>query len=135
MNDLHNKFVEKIIEQTKEGLLKWDLVKTIINKYKAEDFDYILFTNEFHRINFLNSYAVINDELNIFLLDETFESGEDGTINEELNLYVVEGVNGRSYRVPIDKGVLYELKDIIISKFIDSNSYLDRLLQRYIENN
>lgn len=134
MIDLYNQFLDKVIHQTEEGLLEWDSIDTIIDKFNVIDFDFILFINEFHQINVLNSYGIVNDELNIFLLDEVFESGKDGSISEELNLYVVKGINGKSFKVPIDAKGLRHLQETINQSFKSKNN-LDSLLKKYIENN
>ena len=134
MKSLYNKFVEKLIEQTKEGVLDWKSVNKLMNKINVGDYDYILFTTEFHTINFINSYCIIDEELSIFLLDEAFESGKDGSKYDGLNLYVIKDINGKAYKIPIEDSELIVLIDEII-EFINSKDNLDDLIKNYIENN
>lgn len=134
MKDLYERFVEKLIEQTKEGLIEWDTINTITDKFNVDDFDFILFTTEFHTINIFNSYGVIGGKLNIFLLDESFESGKDGSKSVELNLYVTKDIKSKSYKVPVDKSTLEVLKEEV-NQFITTNAYLENLIKGYINNN
>lgn len=134
MNNLYEIFVKKLIEQTKEGLIEWDTVNVITNKFNVDDFDFLLFTTEFHTINLLYSYGVVSDKLNIFLLDEIFESGKDGSVSSELNLYVTTGIRNKSYKIPVDNSGLMVLKEEV-HQFISTNKYLENLIKKYMDDN
>ena len=54
--------------------------------YDVDYFNYLLYTNEFHNIDELKSYGLLNDKgISIFLLNEDFESGKDGIKTKEKN--------------------------------------------------
>lgn len=143
MENIYKQFIDKLKEQTKDGLLDWDTVFRVSHAYDIFDnFDFILFTNEYHKIDELRSYGIPDENnLSIFLLNETFESGKDGTISEEKNLYVVEGVNGKSYKISVNNEIINGLEEVI-REYVESiyantheDPHLRNLLRNYINEN
>lgn len=125
---IYTKFTEKLEEQTINQELDWDTVFKVTHMYDVDNFDMILFTNEFHNIDDLKSFGIATEDgLSIFLLDEVFESGKDGSISEEKNLYIVKGVKNESFKVPLtDEEVIKletKIKEYVDKKYIENLEY------------
>lgn len=140
MKNLYSSFIKKLEQQTESGKLQWDTIFRVSHAYDiTENFGYILMSNEYHQVDEVKSYGVLDrDGLSFFLLNETFESGKDGSSSCEKNLYVVEGINGKSYQIPVKKEELLRLEEKIelyIRYRYMENLELDKLLQRYLDKN
>lgn len=137
MDNLYIKFIKKLEEQTDNLLLNWETVFRITHMYDVDYFNYLLYTNEFHYIDELKSYGLLSDKgLSIFLLNEVFESGKDGTKSKEKNLYIIEGLKGDTYKIPVKENELTQLEDKIttyINRKEIKSSPLDGLIQKYLE--
>ena len=137
MDNLYIKFIKKLEEQTDNLLLNWETVFRITHMYDVDYFNYLLYTNEFHNIDELKSYGLLNDKgLSIFLLNEDFESGEDGIKTKEKNLYIIEGLKGDTYKIPVKENELTQLENKIatyINRKEIKSSPLDGLIQKYLE--
>lgn len=106
--------VKTLERRTVNKKLDWHTIYEVSDSYKEDDFDYLLFTNEFHWIDDVNSYEVIKEKgFSIFLITEEFESGKDGTITKEKNLYILKGIDGKSYSIPISNKDFFHLQDKI----------------------
>ncbi|HJA91457.1 MAG TPA: hypothetical protein H9948_11790 [Candidatus Jeotgalibaca merdavium] len=137
MDNLYIKFIKKLEEQTDNLLLNWETVFRITHMYDVDYFNYLLYTNEFHNIDELKSYGLLNDKgLSIFLLNEDFESGKDGIKTKEKNLYIIEGLKGDTYKIPVKENELTQLENKIatyINRKEIKSSPLDGLIQKYLE--
>lgn len=137
MDNLYIKFIKKLEEQTDNLLLNWETVFRITHMYDVDYFNYLLYTNEFHNIDELKSYGLLNDKgLSVFLLNEDFESGEDGIKTKEKNLYIIEGLKGDTYKIPVKENELTQLENKIatyINRKEIKSSPLDGLIQKYLE--
>lgn len=134
---IYIKFIKKLEEQTDNLLLNWETVFRITHMYDVDYFNYLLYTNEFHNIDELKSYGLLNDKgLSIFLLNEDFESGKDGIKTKEKNLYIIEGLKGDTYKIPVKENELTQLENKIatyINRKEIKSSPLDGLIQKYLE--
>lgn len=137
MDNLYIKFIKKLEEQTDNLLLNWETVFRITHMYDVDYFNYLLYTNEFHNIDELKSYGLLNDKgLSVFLLNEDFESGKDGIKTKEKNLYIIEGLKGDTYKIPVKENELTQLENKIatyINRKEIKSSPLDGLIQKYLE--
>lgn len=109
----------------------------ITHMYDVDYFNYLLYTNEFHNIDELKSYGLLNDKgLSIFILNEDFESGKDGIKTKEKNLYIIEGLKGDTYKIPVKENELTQLENKIatyINRKEIKSSPLDGIIQKYLE--
>lgn len=133
---LYNQFAKKLEAETLKNELNWDTVFQITHEFESNRFNYILESNEFHTMYDLKSYGIAKEDgLSIFILNEQFESGKDGMLSNEINLYLVEGTSDNSFQVPVSNDILLELEEkvrfYVDSKYID-NSEFDGLIKDYI---
>lgn len=125
---IYSQFAEKLEKQTMENELDWDTVFKVTHMYDVDKFNMILFTNEFHTIDELNSYGIATEGgLSVFLLNEVFESGKDGSISEEKNLYIVKGVEDESFELPLTEQEITKLetkiKKYVAKKYEENLNY------------
>lgn len=107
-------FIKTLERQTVNKKLDWHNIFELSDSYDDDSFDFVLFTNATHTIDELNSYEIVKEDgLSIFLIDEQFESGKDGTVSGEKNLYVLRGINGKLYNIPIKDKDFMSLQDKI----------------------
>ena len=125
---IYQKFVKKLTKETLDRKLDWDNVFNIIREYEEDAFNYILTSNEFHTVYELQSYGLVKeDSLTIFLLNEEIESGMDGSVSRQKNLYVLEGIYGDSFKIPIEEKDLADLEGKIKYYFETEGADLDEL--------
>lgn len=153
--NIYKQYINKLEEKTVNEELDWDTVFDVTHQYDIDNFNFILFSNEFHSINEMESYGIANEKgLSVFLLNESFESGKDGTISDEKNLYIVKGVGEESFEIPVEEKDLLDLEEQI-SKYLDrkfsdnleydgpkrtklenlENTDFDDLIEEYLEKN
>ena len=125
---IYQKFVKKLTKETLDRKLDWDNAFNIIRENEEDAFNYILTSNEFHTVYELQSYGLVNEDgLTIFLLNEEIESGMDGSISTQKNLYVLEGIYGDSFKIPIEEKNLADLESKIKYYFETEGAGLDEL--------
>ena len=123
--DPNQKFINKLIEETNAEDLNWDTIFKVTHQYDIDNFNYILSQNEFHSIEELESFGIATqDGISILLLNESFESGKDGSISKEKNLYIVKGVGDQVYKLPAKEKDLVNLETAV-------KNYVDKI---YLEN-
>lgn len=133
---IYTQFAEKLEKQTEENELDWDTVFKVTHMYDVDKFNMILFTNEFHSIDDLASFGIATEDgLSILLLNEVFESGKDGSISEEKNLYIVKGVEDESFKVPLTDEEIIKLeakiKEYVDKKYVENHEYTGPEIKKF----
>lgn len=91
MKTLTNNFIKKVIDETNSNSIDW---LSLLMFTEAKDlseipgFKFTLFSNEFHDINYSESYICTTYHFVLLILNETFISGKDGSISKEINIYI-----------------------------------------------
>lgn len=125
---IYQKFVKKLMKETMDRKLNWDNVSNIIKDYDEDAFNYILTSNEFHTIYELNSYGLVDEEgITVFLLNEDIESGIDGRVSKERSLYIIKGIDGDSFKLPLEDKDLDKLESKVKYYFETEGADLDEL--------
>ena len=108
-------FTEKLTKNTVSGQIKWNKITSIGENRirKNTNLYYAVFTNEFHQVRFENSYYTTFDDGYIYLIDETFYSGKDSSIDEGLTLYVQPNIQSGLTSVVSNTTELYRLSNAI----------------------
>lgn len=123
--NIYINFIDKLKKQTMSKDLSWDTVFKVKHGYDVDNFNHILEANEFRSIDDLKSYGLVfEDGLSILVLNERIESGKDGSISEQVNLYLVKGMGDQSFLVPLEDGDIGDLNESI-------QNYVDK---KYLEN-
>lgn len=92
----------------------------------------LLFENEFHHINFDNSYSISIGDANLYLVDERIESGRDGSIFEGLSLYIQSPKNDRIVEIPCEESVLYRLNNAILNSQKPLPALVEKFMRDYL---
>lgn len=126
LDNIYIQFIDKLEKQTHNKELPWDTVFKVKHGYDVHNFNHILETNEFRSIDDLKSYGlVLEDGLSVFLLNESIESGKDGSISDQMNLYLVKGIGDQSFLVPLEDSDISDLEESI-QKDVDKK-YLENI--------
>lgn len=137
MNNLTNQFIEKVITETDKNNLQWN---TLFDFTHHQDlsylsgFEYTIMTNEFHQVDYTNSYICLSDYFTFLVLNETFISGFDDSISKETNIYISKNKDSEPELLNVSKPLLDEL--IISCKASSSKgqgSILESIMLNYLD--
>lgn len=122
--------LRRLISETNSGCRVWLPVSAEdLNTEKNSALYYLLFQNEYHRVDFESTYKLHFANGWFYLVREWAESGRDGTIFDGLNFYVQTAPEASITRLASDTAQLYGLKIAIeeqqalpkdVSDFVDS---------------
>lgn len=134
MTDKYKIFIETIIEQTASKVLHWT---DLFDYAHHRDFDgslqFLFYQGEFRTIHELDSYIAEIDQSFIALISETIESGMDGSIKTEKNLYFLENINAPIHAIPATP---YQIEDLYaVIRTINARNYIDMedAVTRYLQ--
>lgn len=105
------KFVLQLSRNTLDNKIHWQ---------RASDYEHIeaksnpevykmLFQCEFRHIDFMASYFGTITNGAVFILDETNESGRDGTVTHGYKMYIQDDTNNKIIQLPCASYILYQL--------------------------
>lgn len=114
-NELVEKFIESLIQETITGMRKW---KHLPRKQSGANNNQIIyetafFEDEWHRILYEDSFELHFETGFFFLVHERSESGRDGTVFDEYNLYIQSDVGTEPIMVANDTPEVYRLRNAI----------------------
>lgn len=126
-------FIQTLTDKTLSGDLSWNRLNKLQetaeenNKYLS----YTLFQDEFHTINFSNSFYCPNNSSGyVYLINEKFESGYDGSVISGPNIYIQKDASSRVCKLTVDLGQIYQLQNAILY----SKEQDDKEIQDFIDN-
>lgn len=126
-------FIQTLTDKTLSGDLSWDSLYELQenteenNKYLSST----LFQDEFHTIIFSNSFYCLNNSSGyVYLINEKFESGYDGSVISGPNIYIQKDASSRVYKLTVDLGQIYQLQNAILY----SKEQDDKEIQDFIDN-
>lgn len=126
-------FVQALSQQTVDGTLHWKCMNELrsVTKEENEDLYYLLFSDEYHHVNFFNSfYCLLQNSGYVYLVDETIESGRDNLTIAGPNIYIQEDFSSELIKLELDYDVIYQLQNAIVSSTADK----ERRIQQFIDN-
>ena len=126
-------FLDSLIQDTLSCKISWKSLmelKGISEEYNKSLY-YTLLENEFHSVIFFKSfYCLLPNSGYIYLINETSESGYDGSVISGLNIYIQKDCFSNIHQLNVELGQLYQLENAIIS----SRSKQDDEIQDFIDN-
>ena len=130
------KFLQKLKELTSNHYINWrpllDLGHLFDEDY-FENFKFLLHQNEYHLIKIETSFYGIADDIALLFLNETFESGKDGSINNELNLYYARSFKSTPFQLKLSKDELDSLYTMV-SKKAFANYNKENFIEDFLDN-
>lgn len=137
MNNLTNRFIEKVINETTENKLQWN---TLFDFTHHQDlsylsgFEYTIMTNEYHQVDYINSYICLSDYFVFLVLNETFISGFDDSISKETNIYISKNKDSEPELLNISKPLLDKLiVSCETSSSKEQSSILESIMLNYLD--
>ena len=134
--NIETKFLNKLFDLTKQHYITW---KPLLDLDQAQDeydfdtFDFLLFQNEFHQIHTEKSFYGEAEDIALLFLNETFESGVDGSVTSEINLYYARNYKSQPFqlKLPIEQlQPFYEL----VSKKAFANHIEEGFIEDFLSN-
>lgn len=142
MNDKHLQFLKKLIYETKKSKIVWDSLFTFTD---AEDIDerlpnfkYILWQDEWHSVDYTQSYISFTDDFIVLALTETIDGGSDYAVQKDgktkftdNNIYIAKDSKSKPYQLALtNEAVLNLISEIQKVEFIPSE--LDKIIDAFI---
>ncbi len=126
-------FIQTLTDKTLSGDLSWDSLYELQetteenNKFLSST----LFQDEFHTINFPKSFYCLNNSSGyVYLINETFESGYDGSVISGPNIYIQKDASSKVHKLTVELGQIYQLQNAILY----SKEQDDKEIQNFIDN-
>lgn len=136
MNKLTIQFIEKVISETDKNNLYWDTLFDFTHKEELSylsGFEFIIMTNEFHQVDYVNSYICFSDYFVFLILDETFISGKDGSVSKEKNIYISKNKDSEPELLNIPEYLLEKLTaSCEKSTSKEKDSILEAIMSNYL---
>ncbi|MDR2023993.1 MAG: hypothetical protein LBQ71_12320 [Hungatella sp.] len=125
-------FVQALTQKTLNNEVDWksliELRETTEGSNRA--LYYTVFETEFHSVLFLKSfYCFLPSSGYVYLINETFESGYDGSVISGINIYIQKDASSKVYKLIVDQGQIYRLENAIL----DSRTNEDEEIQTFID--
>lgn len=126
-------FLDSLIQDTLSCKISWKSLTEL--KGVSEEHNKALYNtlleNEFHSVLFFKSfYCLLPSSGYVYLINETSESGYDGSIISGLNIYIQKDCSSKIHQLTVDLSQIYQLENAIIS----SRSTQDEEIQDFIDN-
>lgn len=124
----YNKLVSTAIKKTTNKDMHWDSIFDYTHTTDdLGEVELLIFENEFHQVNIVNSYISHNDGLVFVLIDETFESGKNGHISLGPNLYVSQDIHSDFTPILAERELLTNLENIVSQQIYKMKSTPEEL--------
>lgn len=112
MKNITTNFIEKVIEETDNNIIDWISLFMFTDAKDLSEipgFQYTIYTNEFHQVDYVNSYICTTFHFVLLILNETFESGKDGSIRKETNIYLSKDAQSEPTLIDINESLKNKL--------------------------
>lgn len=128
-------FINKLSKETINDKIYWNHLTNLQNI--SEDSNpaifYFLFENEFHHINYSDSYYAIIGCGEVYIINETSESGRDGTITSGHQMYIHQEESINTHEVPCSQSDIYRLLNAITASLSKRENELESFIDSYLE--
>lgn len=122
-------FVQTLTDKTLSNEVSWKSLYDLQTTTKENNkfLFTTLFQDEFHTINFPNSFYCLNNSSGyVYLINETFESGYDGSVISGPNIYIQKDALSMVHKLTVELGQIYQLQNAILySKEQDNEEIQD----------
>ena len=135
--NLADKFIKSISKDTLNGKISWkrmiDLEKLSPNS--NEELYMLMFQNEYHHVNLTDSFYAPITNGTLYILDETSESGRDGTIISGHSAYIQEEDTYKIFQVECPQSRIYQLLNSINAYLGKNDMEADNFINLYFQSN
>lgn len=127
-------FISKLSKETIDDTISWDHLSSIRNLTEESNsaIFYLLMENEFHHINYFASYYAIIGDGEVYIINETNESGRDGTILSGYKMYIHQENSPNTYELPCSQGDIYRLINSITANLSKRETELESFIDNYL---
>lgn len=130
--------IQKLSKDTLDGKINWQRLVDYDNldRKSNQALSMLLFQNEFRQISPMDSfYATCVGDRDIFLINETVESGRDGTITSGYKIYLYNDQNKNVTTLSCRAAYLYQLLDSINSYLSRNEAEVESFIDNYLAQN
>lgn len=129
-------FVNKLSNETVRGVIKWNCLTNLetVTQESNKELFYLLFQSSCHHIDFLSSYYAILDSGTVYLVNETFESGRDGTVTSGYNLYIQSDDSSKIDKLNCLQAYLYQIVNSIQVTLPKNENTISSFVSNYLKN-
>ena len=127
-------FVKQLSKDTVQNKIFWKRLTSYENldpRSNNELFN-LLFQNEYRKIDYLSSYYSILPSGSVFVINETIESGRDGTLTNNYKLYLHNLMDRSIAPLPCDSVTIYQLLNAIRSSITKEESIAESFIDDYL---
>ena len=127
-------FLQSLTSDTLEKRIVWKSLNCLkgVSENSNKALYYALFENEFHSILFSKSfYCLLPSSGYVYLINETFESGYDGTITSGISVYIQKDSSSQLHQLIVDLSNIYQLENAITDSFIEEDEAIQQFIDSY----
>lgn len=130
-------FINKLSKDTINDKIIWSRLTNLPNVLEESNpaIFYLLDECEFRHINYQDSYYSIINNGEVYILNETNESGRDGTITSGYQMYIHQEESVNTHEVPCSQGDIYRLLNAIIANLSKRENELESFIDFYLSCN
>lgn len=129
-------FIDKLTNQTISGSILWRYLSELetVTQESNKGLYFTIFQTEYHRVDFFSSYYGIIGNGTVYLINETFESGRDGSITSGYNLYLQKEGSDNVERLHCPQGYVYQIVNAVNATIQKQDSGIDSFISDYLDN-
>lgn len=130
-------FINKLSKETIDDKIYWNYLTSLqnISENSNPAIFYLLVECDFHHINHQDSYYAIINNGEVYILNETNESGRDGTVTSGYQMYVHQEESINTHEVPCSQSDIYRLLNAITASLSKRENELESFIDSYLSCN
>lgn len=131
-----NNFIRKLSNETINDKIQWNYLTNLQNVSENSNpaVFFFLFEGEWRHIDFNDSYYVIINVGEVYILNENIESGRDGTSVSGYNLYVHRECSENVFKLPCTQSNIYRLLNSINLSLSKKEADIESFIDEYLSN-
>ncbi len=132
-----NAFINKLSKETINDTVFWNHLTSLRNISEESNpaIFYLLMEDEWRHISYIDSYYAIIGDGEVYILNETNESGRDGTVVSGYQIYVHQEGSQNTYELPCSQGDIYRLLNSITNNLSKRETELESFIDSYLSDN
>lgn len=130
-------FINKLSKETIDDKIYWYYLTSLQNVSEESNpaiFN-LLVECEFHHINNQDSYYAIINNGEVYILNETNESGRDCTVTLGYQMYIHQEGSINTHKVPCSQSDIYRLLNAITASLSKRENELESFIDDYLSCN
>lgn len=127
-------FVQSLTQDTLSAKVTWKSLNELkgISEEENSDLFYTLLENEFHSVLFFRSFFCLIPACGyVYFVEESHESGYDGTITSGPNIYIQKNFSSKIYRLTVDLALIYQLQNAISNSWSEQDDAIQDFINNY----